>query len=87
MTPWRKPGDLVYLHPSRPARPGDHVVVEMKSKREGEPGRAYLKLLVAKGPTKLRLAQYNPPDDRIEIDLAKVKAIYRVIDWPELLGI
>ena len=86
MVPWRRPGDPVYLDKVRPPRPGEHVVVELHG-RDGEPGDAYLKLLVAMTPTKVRLKQYNPERDDIFIPHAKVKHIYRVIDWPELLGI
>ncbi|HEX2114219.1 MAG TPA: S24 family peptidase [Alphaproteobacteria bacterium] len=85
MYPWRSKGDLVYLDPVRPARPGDYVVVECHG-RDHEPGPAYLKRLVAETATKVRLAQYNPADDRIEIPKSRIKRIYRVIDWPELLG-
>lgn len=86
MSPWREPGELVYLHPSRPPRPGDYVVVELHDDH-GEPGPAYLKKLVARTGTRVRLAQWNPRRDDIEIDLALVKNIYRVIDWSELLGV
>jgi phage repressor protein C with HTH and peptisase S24 domain len=86
MSPWREPGELVYLHPSRPPRPGDYVVVELHTEH-GEPGPAFLKKLVARTPTRLRLAQWNPRRDDIEIELARVKSIYRVIDWSELLGV
>jgi phage repressor protein C with HTH and peptisase S24 domain len=86
MEPWRFPGDPVYLDPHRSPRIGDHVVVECAG-RDGEPGPAYLKRLVARSATKLRLGQYNPPSDKIEIDLKRVKRLYRVIDWGELVGI
>jgi phage repressor protein C with HTH and peptisase S24 domain len=86
MVPWRRPGDPVYLDKVKPPRPGEHVVVELHG-RDGEPGDAYLKLLVAMTPTKVRLKQYNPERDDIFIAQARVKHIYRVIDWPELLGV
>lgn len=85
MSPWREPGDLVYLDSNRAPRPGDYVVVECHG-QHGEPGPAYLKRLVAVNADTVRLLQYNPPDDRIEISQAAVKRIFRVIDWPELLG-
>jgi phage repressor protein C with HTH and peptisase S24 domain len=87
MVPWRQPGDLVYLDDSRSARPGDYVVVELRGEK-GEPGPAYLKKLITDSDAKvIRLAQFNPPNDHIEIPKAKVKTIYRVVDWPELLGL
>lgn len=87
MKPWREQGDLVYIHPSRPARPGDYVLVELKAGKDGQPGKAYLKRLVAVAGGKLRLQQYNPPNDRIEVPAAQVKHVYRVLDWAELLEV
>lgn len=87
MVPWRSPGDLVYFSDLRPAKLGDHVIVEMHPRSDGEAGKALLKKLVGRTGSKLRLEQYNPPDDRIEVDAAKVKTIFRVIDWSELLGV
>lgn len=86
MYPWRNRGDAVYVDATRPARPGDFVMVECHGS-DGEPGPAYLKLLVSETATKIRLKQFNPLDDRIEIPRTRVRHVYRVIDWPELLGI
>jgi phage repressor protein C with HTH and peptisase S24 domain len=87
MYPWRKPGQVVYLHPTRPARAGDHVVVEEHGDSPGEPGPARLKQLLTRTPTRIKLAQYNPQKDDIWIDLRRVKRVYRVIEWEELLGV
>lgn len=87
MVPWRQPGDLVYFTDVRPARPGDHVIVELKPGRDGEAGTALLKKLVGRAGSKLRLAQYNPPDERIEVNLGTVRTVFRVIEWSELLGV
>jgi len=86
MAPWRNEGERVYINPARPARPGDHVVVELKPERDGEPGGAWLKKLVARSPDgSLVLAQYNPATARIKIAGAKVKRVFRVMEWEELL--
>jgi phage repressor protein C with HTH and peptisase S24 domain len=85
MRPWREKGQPVYLDPARPARPGDYVVVECHG-RDHEAGPALLKLLRSETAHKVRLEQFNPPNDRIEIPRSRIKRIYRVIDWPELLG-
>ena len=86
MSRWREPGQLVYLDPVRPARPGDRVVVELFPDRDGEGHPAYLKELVSRTTSKLRLKQYNP-ETVIEIPLSKVKHIHRVMEWEELLGV
>ena len=86
MSRWREPGQLVYLDPVRPARPGDKVVVECLPERQGDGHPAYLKELVGKTATKLKLKQYNP-ETVIEIPLSRVKHIHRVMEWEELLGV
>jgi SOS-response transcriptional repressor LexA len=86
MSRWREPGQLVYLDPVRPAKPGDHVVVECHPEQDGEGHPAYLKELVGRTTTRLRLKQYNP-ETVIEIPLSRVKHIHRVMEWEELLGV
>lgn len=86
MSRWREPGQLVYLDPVRPARPGDRVVVELHPENEGDGHPAYLKELVARTTNRLRLKQYNP-ESVIEIPLSRVKHIHRVMEWEELLGV
>ncbi len=87
MWPWRAPGSLVYLHPARPPRTGDHVVVELHAEAEGEERPCYVKRLLGRSPTTLRLGQYNPPREDIEIPLRRVRSLYRVMEWEELLGV
>ncbi len=84
MVPWRHPGDPVFCDPHRAARAGEYVVIECRG-TDGEPGPAYLKQLVGVSETKLRLAQHNPPN-KLEIERRRVKRVFRVIDWNELMG-
>lgn len=86
MRPWREQGELVYLHPTRPARTGDYVVLDLYGE-DDEPGPALLKRLVAKTPTIYRLGQWNPLREDIEIEAVRVRKVWRVIDWSELLGV
>lgn len=86
MSPWRFPGDPIYINPARPARQGDHVLVELQSERDGEPGAAFVKRLVTVSATSVRLAQYNPVRDDIEIPREQVRQILRIVEWAELLG-
>lgn len=85
MVPWRQPGGLVYVHPSRPPRTGDHVVVELHAP-DGEPKPAFCKLLIRSTPKALILGQYNPKRDDIAIPQERVLHLYRVMDWEELLA-
>ena len=86
MSPRFNAGDLVFVHPGRPAQPGSDVLVELFGSEEG-PGHCYIKRLVRRTAEKIILAQYNPRRDDINIPTKKVRAIYRILTAAELLGV
>lgn len=85
MSPWREPGDLIFVHPGRPPAPGSYVVVVLHAKSRDEPRRAMVKRLVRRSPSKVIVEQFNPPK-QLEFDAKEVEQIWRVIDWQEALG-
>jgi phage repressor protein C with HTH and peptisase S24 domain len=87
MYPRYEEGELIYIDPKRPPRIGDDILVELKPERGGEPGHAYIKRLLAKTPTKLRVGQFNPPKENIEIPLDGVLRISTVLQLADLLGV
>lgn len=86
MHPRLEHGELLYINPNRPARPGEDVLVEMLPSRPAEPGAAYVKQLEAKTPTKLILKQFNPPG-KMELPLAKILRISPIMRNKELMGV
>jgi phage repressor protein C with HTH and peptisase S24 domain len=86
MAPRYEEGDLVFVHPGRPVRIGDDVIVELHGP-EGQTGDCLIKRLVRRSPSRLILAQFNPPRDDIEIAMEQVKHIYRILRTAELLGV
>lgn len=87
MSPWKEHGALLYLHPGRPVKAGDYVVIELKPEREGEAGECFVKRLRQINDLRLVLQQYNPANDRIVIDRRKVLRIFKVLDdQAELMG-
>lgn len=85
MSPRFEPGDLLYLHPDRPAQIGCDVVVELHGKN-GDPGECFLKRLKGRKNGHVVLEQFNPPGDmRIAED--RVRRIYRVLTNNELFGV
>lgn len=86
MVPWSQPGDPLFVNPSQPVRNGDHVIVELHGDDDHTPGPGFVKLLVRRAGSKLVLGQYNPPREDIEIPMARVKNLYRVIPIAELVG-
>ncbi len=87
MSPAFEPGTPVYVNPSRAAKPGDYVIVECLGVDNDTPGDAFLKKLVRIAGSKVILEQYNPPKKDITVSMDRVKQIYRVIPWGELLGV
>lgn len=85
MEPRYEHGDLVFIHPGRPATVGGDVLVELHGE-EGNGGAAYLKKLVRRTADHIVLEQYNPPK-QIKISTRQVKHIYRVLRPVELFGV
>jgi len=85
MAPRYEEGDLVFVHPGRPARPGCDVVVELTGP-EGEPGQSLLKRLLRRTADRLELSQFNPPKE-FSVPLKEVKAVHRILSAAELLGV
>ncbi|MEZ0169906.1 helix-turn-helix transcriptional regulator [Microvirga sp. TS319] len=78
MYPRYKAGEQVWVHPSRPPRRGDDVVVQIHPEEEGEPPEGYIKEFVAWTPTMLVLRQFNP-DKEIEIDRDLIISVHLII--------
>jgi len=60
MYPRYRSGETVYAHPSRPARRGDDVIVQLRPTSEGSPPRGYVKEFVGWTAQNLVLSQHNP---------------------------
>ena len=86
MSPRYDEGDLIFVHPGRPAVTGSDVVVELHAKDEFGRPKALLKSYRGKTPNFLLLTQLNPYAE-IEIPLTEVKQVIRVLRTNELLGI
>lgn len=86
MSPWKEAGDLIFVRRNRPPSIGDYVVIELRPKADGEPKICLIKRLLARDAKRVRLQQYNPPDDKIEIPMAQIAAIYRIVPLEELVS-
>ena len=86
MSPRFEDGDLIFVHPGRPPRPGDDVVVELRG-ADGAAGPCYVKRLLRRTASRVVLRQFNPPRDDIAIPARQVKDIYRIMTPAELLGV
>lgn len=81
MEPVFRPGDTIFVDPSRPVISGDDVLVQIKGDA-GEPPYAYVKRFIERKGGELVLRQYNPPPGATEIlkfPLANVVSVHRVV--------
>ncbi|CAO3426606.1 S24 family peptidase [Azospirillum argentinense] len=86
MEPRYEEGELVFVHPGRPARPGDDVIVEMFDGEEGRSGHCYIKRLLKKAGGNYICRQYNPPRDDLTYPVEQVKKVHRIMTAAELMS-
>lgn len=67
-----EPGDILWVHPTRPVKPGDFVVIELTDHQ------AFIKKLVRRTTGYIECIQLNPKKP-IKYDPKKVKRIYKVV--------
>lgn len=60
MSPRYRPGETVWVHPHKPARRGDDVIVQIRPDDEGDPPNGFVKELVGWAGDRLVLRQHNP---------------------------
>ena len=85
MLPWRRAGEIVFVHPARPPSIGDYVVVVVPQEDKGQPPLAYIKKLVRRTADQIITEQYNPPKE-VTFPRHEGVRVLRVIDWSEAVG-
>lgn len=86
MEPRYYAGELVYVHPGKPATVGAFVLVQVKPESEGEAPRAFIKRLVRRTATKWTFEQFNPAKE-IDIKAADVMSTHRIVGTAESGGL
>lgn len=77
MYPAYEPGQAAYVHPSRPPRAGNDVVVQIYA-GEDEPPHGFLKRFVRYTPTKMVCQQFNPARE-IEFERDKIVSVHTIV--------
>lgn len=77
MQPKYEPGQLLYVHPYRPARNLDYVVVRLTN------NRYVVRRFVSEAAGKVTLTQLNP-EKEIEFDRSEVIAVQKIVHADEL---
>lgn len=78
MVPRYRPGETVFVHPGRPARRGDDVVVQVRASGDDGVPHGFIKEYVSQTGSKLILRQYNP-EKQIEIPAEDVVSIHLIV--------
>lgn len=85
MEPQFWPGDLVYIHPHKPARIGDAVVVQCRNGTEGTL-EATIGIYLRRTAEVLVIRKHNPPAE-VEIKRDIILAHHKVLTLNELFGV
>ena len=84
MEPRFNAGDLVFVHPHKPVRIGDSVVVQI-AKTIDEPIEAMIAVLAKRTSHEVVLKKYNP-EKIINFDNANIVSIHKIFEMRELFG-
>jgi len=85
MEPQFQPGDLIYVHPDKPPRFGDAVVIQVQL-ADSHDMEATIGILSKRAPEIITIRKHNPSAE-IEIPKATVIAIHKVLSVNELYGV
>jgi phage repressor protein C with HTH and peptisase S24 domain len=85
MEPLFRPGGLIFVHPHKPPRIGDSVVVQIRN-GEHDSIQASIGYLRARTALHVVLGKLNPASE-VSLDRNTVVAIHRVLDMNELFGV
>jgi transcriptional regulator with XRE-family HTH domain len=86
MTPRYWQGDMVVVHPSRPPRAGDIVLVTLRADTDPAEELSMIRLLVSAPEADPLILQRYTPAGQSSIARARVLAIRRVLTLAEVLG-
>ena len=86
MEPVYEAGDLIYVDSHRPPWPGRDVVIQLRKPSDNGEIRYFLKRLVKRTGTQLRVMQFNP-EKVIALEERDVAAIHLVLKNHELMGL
>ncbi|SEH51613.1 Phage repressor protein C, contains Cro/C1-type HTH and peptisase s24 domains [Rhizobium tibeticum] len=85
MEPQFQPGDLIYVHPDKPPRFGDAVVIQCQFNAHGSM-EATIGILSKRAPETVTIRKHNPTAE-IEIPRSTIVAIHKVLSMNEIYGV
>lgn len=84
MAPRYPSGELCLVHPHRPPRPGDDIVIRLKAE-EGSQAKAYLRRFLRQSSDAIICQQFDPAQD-VAFPRERILSIHKVMPLHELLG-
>lgn len=78
MSPRYRPGEVAYVHPGKPARRGDDVIVQIAAKEDGRPPHGFIKEFVGWAGDDLILRQYNP-ESKLKFERHRVVSVHPIV--------
>lgn len=84
MMPRFEPGEVGIVDPTRPAGPGDYVLVQLNNGSEDHVTSVLVKRLVRASPRELVLEQFNPPAT-FTVPRNRVARFHRILPQTDLL--
>jgi len=78
MAPRFKPGETVFVHPGKPPRRGDDVIVQIKPDVEDTAPRGFIKEFVGWTESQLILTQHNPVQP-VKFEREEVMSVHPII--------
>lgn len=85
MEPQYFAGDLVYVHPHRPARTGDVVIVQ--TALDEFQGEASIGVYVKRTEKYLTILKRNPPNTEVQISRETIRHVHKVLSMNEIFGV
>jgi phage repressor protein C with HTH and peptisase S24 domain len=85
MEPQFQPGDLIYVHPDKPPRFGDAVVIQVQL-GDSEAMEATIGILSKRATEMVTIRKHNP-NAEIDIPRSTIVAIHKVLSVNELYGV
>ncbi len=85
MEPQFSPGDLVFIHPHKPPRIGDAVIVQQKNNENGDIA-ATIGIFRKRNTDSIIIDKHNPTAN-VKIKRTTIIAIHKVLTVNELLGV
>lgn len=85
MEPQYWPGDLVFVHPHKPARTGDAIILQ-EYDAQAQEITATVGILLSKNGTHISIKKHNPPAELL-IKRSNIRELHKVLSNNELYGI